>query len=350
VHEAVEIARRWLADAAAVDAERWTSWTAEIGGESVRFRCLDARVARRWSARIAQSVEAEGRKPDLRFDLVETRKLGWPDPGSAIDWERDPAAIDAALASAGVTVLAGEARGPRASFPWVVFDPAASHGLLLVRDLEDLPDWSGGAPFSLLFHVAAAWRGRRLLHAGSLGREGRGVLIMGDAGTGKSATTLAGVTRGMQTVGDDFLLVSLDPRPVAHPVYRLVKQDRAGLERLGGTAARLRGRPLNAQGKVELDPEEIAPGCRAPALGLAAILLPVRSRQPRSRIERMAPAEVFAALGKNTFMTLPGGRIAGFRFLARLTRALPAYRLALSREPDDIATCVSAVLDPVSAA
>ena len=49
---------------------------------------------------------------------------------------------------------------------------------------------------------------RRIAHAASLGRDGRGILLLGHGGAGKSGTALAGVAAGLQTVGDDYVALS----------------------------------------------------------------------------------------------------------------------------------------------
>lgn len=49
------------------------------------------------------------------------------------------------------------------------------------------------------------------VHGGTLGRAGRGVLITAKGGSGKSSLVTAGVSKGLQTVGDDFQLLAFPP-------------------------------------------------------------------------------------------------------------------------------------------
>ena len=143
-------------------------------------------------------------------------------------------------------------------YPWVFFSPALRRGLILVPTVSVLPPWTAGAPFAPLLHLAFAWRGWRLLHAATLGSGGAGALLAGPGGVGKSATTLAGITHGLVTTGDDYLLVEPGTPPVAWPVYRLLKQDRAGLARAGHDDLSLGA--VNWNGKVEIDLEARVPG------------------------------------------------------------------------------------------
>ena len=59
---------------------------------------------------------------------------------------------------------------------------------------------------------------------------------------------------------------------------------------------------------------------------------------------RVAPTDAFSAIAASMLSQLPGARMAGFSFLTRLTRALPAYRLELSGDPQEIAETVREVL------
>ena len=62
---------------------------------------------------------------------------------------------------------------------------------------------------------------------------GRGALIVGASGSGKSGTTLAGLMNGLQSVGDDYVVVDQGATIVAHSVFKLFKQDLDGLKRVG---------------------------------------------------------------------------------------------------------------------
>jgi hypothetical protein len=220
----------------------------------------------------------------------------------------------------------------------VFFTPRTGRGLILVRTAEDLPPWAAGAPFAPLLHLAFAWRGWRLLHAATLGVGGAATLLAGPGGAGKSGTTRAGIAHGLMTAGDDYVLVEPDVTPMAWPVYRVLKQDGAGLHRIGrDDLARL---AANWSGKVELDLETAFPGRIADSLSLRSILLPVITGANRTSIVPAAPTEAFSAIAASMLTQLPGARIAGFSFLTRLTRTLPAYQLRLSTEPQEIADAV----------
>ena len=96
-----------------------------------------------------------------------------------------------------------------------------------------IPPWENGSPLRLFLHWAYAHAGMRLTHAGTLGIGGAGALIVGASGSGKSGTTLAGLLNGLESAGDDYVLLEGGEDLTAHAVFRIFKQDSNGLRRVG---------------------------------------------------------------------------------------------------------------------
>ena len=80
-----------------------------------------------------------------------------------------------------------------------------------------------GAPFRLIFHWWGASRARVLAHAGAVGLDGQGVLIVAPGGGGKSSTSLACVEAGFVYAGDDYCFVASAPEPTAFGLYGSAK-------------------------------------------------------------------------------------------------------------------------------
>lgn len=339
----IDAARAWLDAAAALPDAGLSVWTSRIGGVPIRFRCTHTELAHLYRSRLAGTVQEPDCPCDIQLDLLETERLGWSVPGAGFGWRHDTAVIERRFADERISALMPRARDAESGYPWVFFDPSSQRGLMLVRTAADLPPWSAGAPFALLLHFAFAWRGWRFVHAATLGSDRAGALLAGPGGSGKSGTALAGVMDGLMTVGDDYLVVEPGATPVAWPAYRLLKQDSAGLARVG--LDRLAGQPANWNGKVELDLEAEFPGRLAGSLDLTSILLPEVANAARTSIVPAAPTDAFSAIAGSMLAQLPGARIAGFSFLTQLTRALPAYHLRLSSDPQEIAASVREVLE-----
>jgi hypothetical protein len=334
-------AHTWLRSAAELPDAGLRSWTSRIGGVSIRFRCTDPELADLYRERLVGHDPQPREAPALRLDLLETERLGWAPPECAADCRGDPSDLAQRFAHAQLAALTPPLNGD-CRYPWVFFEPATGRGVIVVRTGADLPAWVAGAPFALLLHLAFAWRGWRLMHAAALGSGTDGALLVGPGGSGKSGTTVAGISHGLVTTGDDYLLVAPGVTPVAWPVYRVLKQDPAGLARVGRDG--LAGRAVNWNGKVELDLETEFPSRLSDRLALRLILLPTVAGGQRSQVRPATPTEAFSAVATSMLTQLPGARIAGFSFLTRLTRSLPAYHLRLSADPEEIAVTIRGLL------
>ena len=65
--------------------------------------------------------------------------------------------------------------------------------------------------------------GRQLVHAAAVGTDEGALLITGRGGVGKSTTALACLEAGMQFLGDDYVVVGLDPEPQVYRLYGSAK-------------------------------------------------------------------------------------------------------------------------------
>lgn len=229
---------------------------------------------------------------------------------------------------------------------WQFFSASRCQGIQTLQASGAYPPWEAGFPLRNFLHWSYQAQGMRLVHAATLGRNGRGVLLAGAGGAGKSGTTLAGILHGLTSVGDDYVAIALeDQQATAYPVIKLMKQDHAGLARLGvDPVERALGAP-NWQGKYAFDVEDLVTGSRARSLALTGILIPRISKVSKCRISPAPMREALYGLLPNNLQQLPGGLRQGLSFMAALTRALPAYYLDLSPVSEDIAQTISQFLE-----
>jgi hypothetical protein len=223
---------------------------------------------------------------------------------------------------------------------WQIYDLETRVGAQLLLDASSFPPWEPGAPLRSFLHWDYASRGMRLAHAGTLGANGRGVMFAGAGGSGKSGTVLAGVLNGLDSVGDDYVLVGLDGGVAAYPLFRTLKQDLAGWERLG-LEERL-GRPasLNWQGKYQFHLDDIAVRPIPSRLSIVAMMVPKVARAERTTINPMARKDTMVALATSGLTQMTGDRTSGFRFFSELTRLLPCYEVSLGLDPKEIAETI----------
>lgn len=224
---------------------------------------------------------------------------------------------------------------------WQFYDPQRRVGVQLMASADAFPPWEPGAPLRAFLHWEYAARGMRLAHAGTLGTKGRGVLLAGAGGAGKSGTVAAGLLNGLDSVGDDYVLVDLSNGVTARPLFSTLKQDPQGFARLGLKHRLPAHGPLNWQGKHAFHIDDIAPRPVPETLDIVALLVPHIGGGEASSIVPMSRRDAMIALAPSGIAQMPGERESGFRFFSDLTRLLPCYRLSLGTQPQEIAGTIA---------
>jgi hypothetical protein len=193
-----------------------------------------------------------------------------------------------------------------------------------------------------------AARAQRLvpLHAACVGLQGRGVLLMGESGAGKTTASLHCLLRGLEFVSEDsvfvtpgtllatgvanFLHVRCDsvhslPLAIASTIRRSpVIRRRSGVEKfeidLRRNPFRLAPTPLKIRALVFIS---------ARAVGDGALLIPLARRDA---LERLACEQPYAA------------NQAGWQAFRRRIAAVPAFELRRGNHPSDAAAALHRLL------
>jgi hypothetical protein len=305
----------------------------------VRFRllCTDKSVFDFYVSRLVGS--SSGPEAENRISVISAEDAGWP----TVRWndpEWYPDLLEDQLSKAGYRM-----DYPYFDRQWIVHSVARAHSIHFLPSMTSRLPWDGGAPLRLPLHWAFAERDRRLLHSGCLSNGRAGCLLSGHGGAGKSGTVLAGIANGLKTAGDDYVLLDQRVMPSVRGVYRIVKQDQAGLSRIPGLSQKFCGTPTNWQGKYELDPEDVAEGCFVPAIPLKAIVFPRIAHAARSSFTPLPRNTAVNRLVRSMLKELPTAPQASLLSFAKLTSRLPAFEMNLSSEPAEIADSISSFLE-----
>lgn len=246
------------------------------------------------------------------------------------DFSLEPKAFHTRLRDQGIL-----AAYPYQSERWQALDLNRRVGIQLIRSVGDLPPWDFGSPLRQHLHWLSKARGSRLTHGATLAAEGRGVLFLGNSGSGKSGITLAGLAAGLQTTGDDYVCLSAADEVTASCLYTIIKQDQPGIARVPEIARRCAHLRPNWKGKLEISQDELPDGAFVPAIDIRAVVLPVISTNDRPQIRPCGHGEVLRALMRSNLYQFPGEEEDGMAFFANVVRRLPAYRLLLSGRHQD---------------
>jgi hypothetical protein len=229
--------------------------------------------------------------------------------------------------------------GMRAAYPfqdgvWKFYDVERKIGVQLTQSRQTLPLWDATAPLRQHLHWLLDEKDQRLAHAATLGLDGKGLVMFGAGGAGKSGTTLAGLSVGLKTAGDDYVALGIDDTCFARSLFRVVKQDRSGLARIPHLQQQTAHMDVNWRGKVMFDPDEFYAEPFVGELALGAVVLPRIAHLAEPVLQRIKPREVMLALMTSNLHQFPAEHDRGMSFYAELLRRLPSFRLDLSPDAE----------------
>jgi hypothetical protein len=229
---------------------------------------------------------------------------------------------------------------------WRLFDLRQNIGLQWMPSDSAYPSWEPGSPLRVFFHWYYSARNMRLAHAGTLGKNGIGILLIGPGGAGKSGTVAGGILCGLQSVGDDYVLLDMTDRyPIAYPVFHTLKQDAQGLQRLGVYDRIAKGRETNWQNKFEFFSGDLGGAQMERSLQIRAMLIPCVCGTKQSELARTSGARAMLALAPSGLFQMPGERDSGVARFSQLARSLPCFSLALGSSVEEVSSTISAFLD-----
>lgn len=192
--------------------------------------------------------------------------------------------------------------------------------------------WASGEVAAHPGHLAiAAWlatTGAHVLHGAAVSVDGRGVLLVGPGGAGKSTTAIAMAAAGATLLADDLCIVERDTgEAVVHPLYRTCKLNADSDARLEVAASTL-GWTAGAKRVVAMD-GPLAPGTAVPVAAVVILRPPgalggeVRRESPARAAAALGATGLLAALGAIDVADWFGGALA-------LARRVPAYAIELT--------------------
>jgi hypothetical protein len=223
---------------------------------------------------------------------------------------------------------------------WHIFDHQRAVGVQWMASKDAYPPWEPAAPLRIFMHWALSSPESRLVHAGTLGINGKAVLFAGRGGAGKSSTVVAGIMHGLQSAGDDYVHVCAENGTFnAYPIFSTLKQDAAGLARSGLTQI-TEHKSANWQNKFEFTAEDIGGQPLTGPLNLRALFAPVIGNQKGTVILPISKSKAMLALAPSALFQMPGERDSGVAFFANLVRNLPCYEIILGQNPNEIVSCL----------
>jgi HprK-related kinase A len=208
--------------------------------------------------------------------------------------------------------------------------PAVSiSGDYIIPEAVPLPLSMGllAAEMGMNLQIALGERHYLLLHAATVEKGGKALILTGESGSGKSTMSAVLMSQGWRLLGDEFALV--DPvTGMVHPFPRPISLKNAGVEALGGLVKDSRFGPLlrdTPKGDLQhLKPDAASIAAMDEPARPALLLFPAYGHDKATR--PVGQGEVFVRLTQaSTNYTALGER--GFTTLTSLVRSVPAHAI-----------------------
>jgi len=225
-----------------------------------------------------------------------------------------------------------------------VMDRETRQAVFWVRSARQLPPWVLASPLRSILHWWMELNGRQLVHAAAVGYDGRGVLMPGRGGSGKSSTSLACLLGGLDFISDDYLALALDPEPRAYRLYSTAKLAPENLTLYPEITDRCRVVCQPGFDKAVLFLEDGFRQQLRDSLPVKLVLKPWISGVPETTLGPVEPREIERALASETLIHLPHAGAQTLEFLERVSHEVPRAAIHLGTNRSRIASAVQGAL------
>ena len=226
-----------------------------------------------------------------------------------------------------------------------VVDLGADRAWYWVADPSVLPYWERAAPIRQILHWWMATRGHQQVHGGGVGTPDGSVLLVRKSGSRKSTCSLASLTSELRYAGDDYTMVSLEPRPWLHSLFSSGKVHPPNLWRMPHLEPAVSNAEYLATEKAVVFVDQHFPDRPIDGFPLRAIVLPTITGGPHTRVLPTSRAAALTALAPSTVFQLHTAGSEALQYMAHLVRRVPAYVLELGTDVSEIPGVILALLD-----
>jgi hypothetical protein len=306
-----------------------------LAGALVQFRIVGRELARRLRLPFAHLAKSHGigEIPQLTIELwdraetgIECPETGWRTPSE----DRH---------------VAYRFHGTR-----IHFDRKSGHMVGSVASAETLSLYESGRP---LHPPLAQWLNDQrvpLIHAGLVSKGGKGVLLAGAGGSGKSTTALTCLEAGYRYLSDDLLglQASSNGSFIGHSLYNSTYLEPDHISRFSKLERHAVRNGDNTEDKMLVLLSEIFPTRLEPAANISVIALPRVSHQSESKFSLAPKSKALFALAPSSRNVNKALGMADFAMLVQLVERVPCYWLDLAQDLEEIPRCVDKLLAAVN--
>lgn len=203
---------------------------------------------------------------------------------------------------------------------------------------RNLPYWEKAIPLLHPLESILGECGVDVVHAGAVALEGRGLLLVGKGGSGKSTTTTLAAQNGWDFLGDDFCGAE------SGRIWSLFCSAKVHPERLSWLPG-LAGCCKSAQPGDEKVLLHLGGQVATPSqVRMAAVVLPKVMQRSRSRLAPASAAQALLAIAPSSLSIVPGRESERLARISRWLRITPCWHLELGQDPESIPDLLKSLL------
>lgn len=225
-----------------------------------------------------------------------------------------------------------------------MMDAKLDLALCWVRDAGQLPYYESGSPLLRILHWWMHRHRLQLIHAGAVGTAEGGVLLVGKGGSGKSTTALACLDSELLYAGDDYCLITANPKAYVYSVYNSGKVDAKDTGRFSLLTPALSNSDRLSTEKALYFLYRHFPGKISAGFPIRAILLPRVTGILETRLKKVSSSLGLLALAPSTIFQLPGAGHQAFEILSKVAKQMPSYILEVGTDLSGIPDAISNLL------
>ena len=310
-----------------------------FAGRSVRIRVVGRQLAEHIVRPFAhlRPPEPPRESPQLAIDLWDDNKTERrPPPGPEYD---DLPWTEATVQSTGDRFL-----GQRLPHTFSCLDRHASHILATIAWHDRIFIYERAKPLARLLLTWHNDRQIQIIHTGLVARDGKGVLLVGKSGSGKSTSSLACIAAGFDYLSEDYVGLEEcdDGSFLGHSLYNSLFAKTTHLARFEDLFPHAyRGR-LPHEEKSVLVLSQLFPERLRRTVPIRALAFPQVVDAERTEFRPASKGEALLALGPSSLLQIPNRRLGSqvFGRLAQLVARVPCYCLKLGNDLRSIPACI----------
>ena len=319
----------------------------EVAGLPLRLRCAGPTMMEVMAPALSHLKTDPAPRPALTINFWDSHSTRTPMPPPP--WNQDD------YGPQGLVAGYNNSRFSTVFDLWTgalsVLDRQKTTALFWTNDVRSLASSEIAAPFRLILHWWLSENQRQIVHGAAVGLSGRGLLLTGPGGSGKSTTALLCLQNGLSYAGDDYTAISLDPTPQAHSLYSSIKIGASLKQGLASVETLTKQTAFPSHWEYLRDGEKRIyflnkwrPASIARGFPLQAIVLPQVSQEHQTRLKPASPGFCLQTLAPSSVFQLAGSNHRSFQTLGQLVRAVPGYILELGPNPGDITSVLTGLL------